>query len=142
MARAHQSYMGGKSFCRITRTAKIYKMPAPTLNLYAHAWIHPLPLYLAHILLKIMTKSITISRISVFMCAHTNLIREIWGATILRVFTANFFVNIVCEKVNCAQVTFYRLSLVQGILSRLYKIYIVRYIVAYYLGGVLEEGYP
>ena len=60
------------------------------------------------------------------------------GAAISRVFVANFFVNRVREKVNYAQVTFYRLLLVQGILSRLHKIYIVGYIVAHYLGGVFN----
>ena len=60
------------------------------------------------------------------------------GAAISRVFAANFFVNRVREKVNRARVTFYRLLLVQGILSRLHKIYIVGYIVAHYLGGVFN----
>ena len=40
--------------------------------------MHPLPLYLAYILLKITTKLISISRISAFMRAHTNLGRERW----------------------------------------------------------------
>ena len=60
------------------------------------------------------------------------------GAAISRVFAANFFVDRVREKVNRARVTFYRLLLVQGILSRLHKIYIVGYIVAHYLGGVFN----
>ena len=60
------------------------------------------------------------------------------GAAISRVFVANFFVDRVREKVNRARVTFYRLLLVQGILSRLHKIYIVGYIVAHYLGGVFN----
>ena len=60
------------------------------------------------------------------------------GAAISRVFVANFFVNRVREKVNYAQVTFYRLLLVQGILNRLHKIYIVGYIVAHYLSGVFN----
>ena len=60
------------------------------------------------------------------------------GAAISRVFVANFFVDRVREKVNYIQVTFYRLLLVQGILSRLYKIYIVGYIVAHYHSGVFN----
>ena len=60
------------------------------------------------------------------------------GVAISRVFAANFFVDRVREKVNRIRVTFYRLLLVQGILSRLYKIYIVGYIVAYYLSGVFN----
>ena len=60
------------------------------------------------------------------------------GAAISRVFAANFFVDSVREKVNRIWDIFYRLSSVQGILSRLYKIYIVGYIVAHYLGGVFN----
>ena len=60
------------------------------------------------------------------------------GAAISHIFVANFFVNSVCEKVNRVRVIFYRLSSVQGILSRLHKIYIVGYIVAHYLGGVFK----
>ena len=60
------------------------------------------------------------------------------STAISRIFTANFFVNSVREKVNRVRVTFYRLSSVQRILSRLHKIYIVGYIVAHYLGGVFN----
>ena len=60
------------------------------------------------------------------------------GTVISRVFVANFFVNSVREKVNRVRVIFYRLSSGQGILSRLYKIYIVGYIVAHYLSGVFN----
>ena len=60
------------------------------------------------------------------------------GAAISHVFAANFFVDSVREKVNRIWVIFYRLSSVQGILSRLHKIYIVGYIVAHYLGGVFN----
>ena len=60
------------------------------------------------------------------------------GTAISRVFAANFFIDSVRKKVNRAQVIFYRLSLVQGILSRLHKIYIVGYIVAHYLSGIFN----
>jgi hypothetical protein len=58
---------------------------------------HPLLLYLAYILLKIITKLIiTISRISAFMRAHTNLGRERWVQA-SRVFLPTFL-SIACAR--------------------------------------------
>ena len=87
MARAHQLYMGGKSFCRITRTAKTCESPhPPQICMRTHKCTH-----LAYILLEITTKLIiTISRISAFMRAHTNLGRERWVQA-SRVFSLQLF---------------------------------------------------
>ena len=54
-------------------------------------------LYLAYILLKITTKSITISCISVFMCVHINLGREMWVQP-SRVFSRPTFLSTACAR--------------------------------------------